>query len=56
MMRLARCLRSLVLASAVGLLAVLSAAAQTPNTLDLAELEQLQTLSQRNSAEAVQAL
>ena len=56
MMRLARCLRSLVLASAVGLLAVLSAAAQTPNTPDLAELDQLQTLSQRNSAEAVQAL
>ena len=50
-----RLLRPWVLATALGLLGTLSAGAQTPSQ-DLAELDRLQTLSQRNSAETVQAL
>ena len=48
-------LRPWVLATALGLFGALSASAQTPSQ-DLAELDRLQTLSQRNSAETVQAL
>ncbi|AFU47819.1 signal transduction histidine kinase [Acidovorax sp. KKS102] len=50
-----RLLRPWVLATALGLFGALSASAQTPSQ-DLAELDRLQTLSQRNSAETVQAL
>ncbi|MBP7545066.1 MAG: tetratricopeptide repeat protein, partial [Acidovorax sp.] len=50
-----RLLRPWLLATALGLLGALSAGAQTPSQ-DLAELDRLQTLSQRNSAETVQAL
>ncbi|MBV7541075.1 ATP-binding protein [Acidovorax sp. sic0104] len=47
--------RSLLLASAMCLRVALPAGAQAPLP-DLAELDRLQTLSQRNSAEALQAL
>lgn len=55
-MRLARYVRSVVLALGWGLLTALPAGAQAPNTPELAELDRLQTLAQRNSGEAVQAL
>ncbi|MDD2177835.1 ATP-binding protein [Acidovorax sp. D2M1] len=48
--------RAVVLTAALCLLAALPAGAQAPSNPDLAELDRLQTLSQRNSAEAVQAL
>lgn len=51
-----RLVRSVVLAAALCLLAALPAGAQAPSNPDLSELDRLQTLSQRNSAEAVQAL
>lgn len=50
-----RCLRPLLLAAVLCLLAPLAGLTQTPG-LDLAELDRLQTLSQRNSIEALQAL
>ena len=50
-----RLVRAVVLVAALCLQTALPAGAQVPNP-DLAELDRLQTLSQRNSAEAVQAL
>ena len=50
-----RLVRAVALVAALCLQAALPAGAQAPNP-DLAELDRLQTLSQRNSAEAVQAL
>ena len=50
-----RLVRAVVLVAALCLHTALPAGAQVPNP-DLAELDRLQTLSQRNSAEAVQAL
>ncbi|WP_298213659.1 ATP-binding protein [Acidovorax sp.] len=56
MIRLFQSVRSAVLAAALCVMGALPAVAQAPSNSDMAELNRLQTLSQRNSAEAVQAL